>query len=228
MIHPTNRPAEPNASARSPSGDYLLAVFEYLPDGLLLLDSNQVILAANRAFCQDILGITVQQVVGQRYVQLFTTRLSEHEIVEERHLHTGMRRMMAIDRHGQSRWYGVERFSVGQSTDQQIERWSDLSIQRPQLDRLLMQERHIWMSRLAASIAHEIGNPLQSIRSCLDLSAEDSQLQPETREYIELAQEELNRLAVLLVQLRELYRSSYHEGLDIELEQLITAARIRQ
>lgn len=88
----------------------------------------------------------------------------------------------------------------------------------------LRAERIFWLSRLAASVAHELGNPLQSIRSCLDLTSEDKSLNSETAEYIALARDELDRIADLLARLRLLYRSSYQECADIDLDRLIAEA----
>jgi signal transduction histidine kinase len=97
-------------------------------------------------------------------------------------------------------------------------------IHRDMNDDPLRAERIFWLSRLAASVAHELGNPLQSIRSCLDLTSEDTTLSSETAEYIGLAREELDRIADLLARLRLLYRSSYQECADIDLDRLIADA----
>jgi len=98
------------------------------------------------------------------------------------------------------------------------------TIEREVGDDPLRAERIFWPRRLAASVAHELGNPLQSIRSCLDLTSEDHTLSAETAEYISLAREELDRIADLLARLRLLYRSSYQECADIDLDRLIAEA----
>ena len=51
--------------------------------------------------------------------------------------------------------------------------------------------------RLASSIAHEINNPLEGIINAVYLALRDSNLDPTTREYLQLAENELQRVARL-------------------------------
>jgi PAS domain S-box-containing protein len=51
--------------------------------------------------------------------------------------------------------------------------------------------------RLASSIAHEINNPLEGIMNAVYLALRDSKLEPSTREYLQLAENELQRVARL-------------------------------
>src|SRR6185437_13738698 len=59
--------------------------------------------------------------------------------------------------------------------------------------------------RLAASIAHEINNPLEAITNLLYL-LNDSPLQDEQRKYIRLAQQELARVTDITIQALRFYR----------------------
>jgi nitrogen-specific signal transduction histidine kinase len=92
----------------------------------------------------------------------------------------------------------------------------------------MLDDRVLWLSRLAACVVHEVGNPLQSIHSCLDLSLEDVALSPASREYLELAHEELARIAELLVRLRELYQTNTPEWADVNLETFANVADPRR
>ncbi len=58
--------------------------------------------------------------------------------------------------------------------------------------------------RLAASLAHEINNPLESITNLLYL-LQDSSLQPEQRKFVELAEQELARVVDLTTQTLRFY-----------------------
>ncbi|HWQ13736.1 MAG TPA: GAF domain-containing protein [Roseiflexaceae bacterium] len=49
------------------SRDVLRAVFDHLPEGVLLLDADDRVLAANTVFCETILGRHPRDVVGQQY-----------------------------------------------------------------------------------------------------------------------------------------------------------------
>lgn len=79
----------------------------------------------------------------------------------------------------------------------------------------------IWLSQLATSLAHELGNPLQSIRGCLDLSLEDHALSPASREYLGMACAEIDRLSMLLIRLRELYDTNAPDQSDVDFETLL-------
>ena len=93
-----------------------------------------------------------------------------------------------------------------------IERWRDITRQEEQQRELLHDEQLATMARLAANVVHEIGNPLQSVRSCIDLSREDRTLAATTAEYLELASSELRRMSQILSQLRDLYRLPLNEA----------------
>ena len=61
--------------------------------------------------------------------------------------------------------------------------------------------------RLAASIAHEINNPLEAITNCLYL-LEQSTLEEDARSYLGMAQRELNRVTHITTQTLRFYRQS--------------------
>jgi signal transduction histidine kinase len=56
------------------------------------------------------------------------------------------------------------------------------------------------------SVAHELNNPLQTIKNCLYLVKQEAPADPSIREYIDMASSETSRLVHLVAQLRELYR----------------------
>ena len=66
--------------------------------------------------------------------------------------------------------------------------------------------------KLAASIAHEINNPLQSVQSCIYLVADSMAADGPNRQYLDIAREELDRIAKIVQRLADLYRPS-QEGL---------------
>ncbi len=62
------------------------------------------------------------------------------------------------------------------------------------------------MGRLLASVAHELNNPLQTIKNCLFLTRQDTSPDSPVQEYLDMAFSETARLSKLVAQLRELYR----------------------
>ncbi len=61
--------------------------------------------------------------------------------------------------------------------------------------------------RFAASIAHEINNPLEAVINCLYLTTQ-TDLPEDARGYVDLAQKELNRVSQITVQTLRFYRGS--------------------
>lgn len=73
---------------------------------------------------------------------------------------------------------------------------------------LLQAEKLAAAGRLTASIAHEINNPLQSVRNCLHLAMRED-LPPEMRKnYFDLTHQELERLMSTVQRMLDFYRPS--------------------
>ncbi len=73
-------------------------------------------------------------------------------------------------------------------------------------EQLIRAEKHMAISRMVASVAHEINNPLQTIQNCMYLAEQEVPPNSEVREYIEMASSESKRISSLVGQLREVYR----------------------
>jgi PAS domain S-box-containing protein len=86
----------------------------------------------------------------------------------------------------------------------QIERWigslTDTHEQKLAEDALRKSEKLATAGRLAASIAHEINNPLAGVTNCLYLALQDSSLKTDTKSYLQTAEEELRRVAHITTQ----------------------------
>ncbi|MFV9503227.1 MAG: two-component system sensor histidine kinase NtrB [Oscillochloridaceae bacterium umkhey_bin13] len=224
------------------SRDRLRIVFDNLPEGLVLLESGGRILAANSAFCRGIVGRRPQDVVGSDYRQLWAMLAAEAELLLEAQSPaevatplipppgvlfsavTASWRVMTTDTMGQRRWYSVERVptdpELGPVT-QCLERWHDITSQEELQRRLLLHDQLSSLGRLAASVAHEVGNPLQSAMGCLELCGEDATLSERAREYLELALGELDRMGRTMESLRNLYRPPQPNWEPVDLNELI-------
>ncbi len=84
---------------------------------------------------------------------------------------------------------------------------ADLTQQKKSEEMLRRTEKLAVAGRLAASIAHEINNPLEAITNCLYLLSK-TELPEESRTYLDLAQKELDRVAKITVQTLRFYRRS--------------------
>jgi PAS domain S-box-containing protein len=72
---------------------------------------------------------------------------------------------------------------------------------------LMQTEKLAAVGRLASSIAHEINNPLESVTNLLFLARETA-INPETREYLSIADRELRRVSVIANQTLRFHKQS--------------------
>jgi PAS domain S-box-containing protein len=73
---------------------------------------------------------------------------------------------------------------------------------------LVRSEKLASAARMAATMAHEINNPLEAITNALFLVACDNNLPPETRAHLQIAEQELQRVAHITKQTLGFYRES--------------------
>ena len=87
---------------------------------------------------------------------------------------------------------------------------------------LMQTEKLAAVGRLASSIAHEINNPLESVTNLLYLARETA-INPETREYLNIADRELRRVSVIANQTLRFHKQSSRPQW-ITSEELISSA----
>jgi len=87
---------------------------------------------------------------------------------------------------------------------------------------LMHAERLTLTGKLAASLAHEIKNPLQSIIGCIALAREALAQGGDATRYFEVAEGELRRVNDLLTQLRDVHRApAAEERVPTDVNELV-------
>lgn len=92
----------------------------------------------------------------------------------------------------------------------------DVTSEKRAEEALRRSEKLATAGRLAATIAHEINNPLEAVTNLIYLLASNDALDPASRDYVSLAQSELGRVSQLTKQTLGFYRdNSRPETIDI-------------
>ncbi|MEJ2207771.1 MAG: PAS domain S-box protein [Anaerolineae bacterium] len=112
---------------------------------------------------------------------------------------------------GQLRWIRLRAFAVFDG-EGEVRRMAgvaqDITREKRAQAALIQAERLSMAGQLAASLAHEINNPIQSALGCLDLAVETLEEGEDPRSYLEVTTEALARAARVVSQLRSLHRES--------------------
>jgi len=86
---------------------------------------------------------------------------------------------------------------------------------------LLQAEKMAAAGRLTASIAHEINNPLQAVRNCLHLAGREDLPDEKQKEYLMLAQNELDRLSITVQRMLDFYRPGTVSPKNVDLSDIL-------
>ncbi len=93
--------------------------------------------------------------------------------------------------------------------------------------RLIQTEKLTAMGRMIASVAHEMNNPLQTIKNCLFISQRRVTQDHPIHTYLEMASSETGRLSDLVVQLRDVYRPRNSQDIvPLSVQKLIEETQV--
>jgi len=87
--------------------------------------------------------------------------------------------------------------------------------------KLVQAEKMAGIGRLAASLAHEINNPLQGIHNSLHLSLHQGLAEDRRGEYLSMAQSEVERLIEIVQRMLDFYRPSRGGVKSADLNQVV-------
>lgn len=189
------------------------ALAENAGDGIVILSADGSVAYANRR---------ASEISGYSIAQLLEMNLSELLYVDE--LHVVMERLeKRIAGKPAPPHYdtaitcsdggtvpveiaGARTVWHGEPADLVIVR--DISRRKKDQAALVQSEKLALTGRLAASLAHEINNPLQTVIGCLGLAAETLVEGGDASRYLQIGRDELKRAADIVAQLRDLQRPS--------------------
>lgn len=190
------------------SRNLIRGVIDSVPMGLTLLDSEGTILAANRAL-SDLFGFEPAALVGMHYSESLGPWT---ESPAGRSFATGeperVRRTMLRPDGAQvlQEIASIPLFDTSGRPHQAVEVWEDITERVALQTQLVRAEKLAAIGQLAASIAHEVGNPLQAIQGFLSLFLEQCPPETPNERFLKLAEEEIDRIVHVLARLRDLYR----------------------
>lgn len=196
----------------------LAAIVESSDDAIVSKDLNGVITSWNRG-AERIFGYKAEEIIGRPITTIIPPELHSDEIMILGKMRAGER----IDHFHTVRLHkNGDRLDVSLTVSPirnengtiigaaKIAR--DITRQKKLEAALHMSERLASVGRLAATVAHEINNPLEAITNFIYLAKRHPGLPEKIRSYLEHADQELARVAHIAQQTLGFYRDSAQPG----------------
>jgi PAS domain S-box-containing protein len=101
----------------------------------------------------------------------------------------------------------------------------EITLQKEQAMRqqLIQAEKHTALSRMMASVAHEINNPIQTVMNLMFLARSSIQDGSSSQEFLDMATSEVERISRLVTNLRDIYRPAKVEPMrPLELLKILS------
>ena len=186
------------------------------PIGLVFFDRQGRIVRVNEVFA-EMTGVRLSRHLGRTLPEVLPDRIAkrleeavQHVIATEMPVHDLELEGQADERRGIWTWL-VTAYPVRPSPDQL--RWVgaiviDVSERKRSEDALRRTEKLAATGRLAASIAHEINNPLEAITNLLYLLRRFCNLDSSALNYVTIAEREVQRMSEITQQTLRFYRQS--------------------
>ncbi|MBC8160314.1 MAG: PAS domain-containing protein [Roseiflexaceae bacterium] len=205
------------------SRNLLRGVIDSIPMGLALMDADGTVLAANRAL-SDRFGLDPAALVGLHYsaaIGVWTASPAGQTF--DYGVATKLRQSL-LNPDGGPTLMEISSFPLLDPDDrprQVVEVWEDITERVSLQTQLVRAEKLAAIGQLAASIAHEVGNPLQAIQGFLQLFLEQCEQGTPNRNFLELAEGEIERIVRVIARLRDLYRPRADVAAAIDMNELV-------
>jgi hypothetical protein len=209
------------------SRDLLGTLFNGLPDGLVLLDRNGSILAVNQAIA-NILGYEPDRLLNRSWKNLcrevkppFPVIELVEQTLQDGDIHRRRERYVGKDQRT-ARVLDIQTLPITGSQDtidQVVVHIVDVTEQLTLEAIAIQHERLAASGALAATVAHEINTPLQSINHCLFLAYDTAD--PQRDSYLTMAREEIARISKIVRQLLDLHRPTSAQAAPFNVNPLV-------
>jgi PAS domain S-box-containing protein len=194
-----------------------------IDEGITLVDANCRILRVNRTLAEW-LDTTPQSLVGKHCYDVIHGTDSPPAYCPHARLTAASRDPleMEID---EPHLHGTFHYSAFPLRDRDgnltgsVNVLKDVTAEKRLQAQMIQSEKLAAMGRLAASLAHEINNPLQAIQGCLDLAQTSAGNAEKQQRFLSMAQDEFNRLTNIVQHMLDFFRPSkgIRSSVDLQL-----------
>lgn len=203
-------------------------ILGYMKSGIMTLSPDGIIIYFNRA-AEEILELSASDIQGEPFDRVLPDGLSEFTAVVKKLISNfamqSIRQDIHITQKDGSRipvLISVSRLTVKGEFRGYVSVFEDITIERKRQDLLKELEKLAAVGELSAHLAHEIRNPLASIRGSIEMLVEDMSLSREDNRLFSLVMRESDRLTSILndflafARIGEMPEHSFlHERVDI-------------
>lgn len=184
--------------------NFLTELVNILHEGIIVLDNNKNIILVNE-YAKKLFSISHASPIGKQFdkcvrskrLNMFINKIwdwKERSIQTELTLQTPVKIHLSIT---------VVNYVLSPGNQYKVFVFADITSRKVRLEKLMQNEKTATYNLLSAGIAHEIGNPLNSVAINLqvlqkELEKGDNNLQAELIELVTSAREDINRIDVII------------------------------
>jgi PAS domain S-box-containing protein len=190
----------------------LAAIVQSSDDAIVSKDLNGIVTSWNKG-AERMFGYKPEEIIGKPITTIIPPELHPDEAVILSKIRRGEKvdhfETVRLTKCGQTVDVSLTVSPVEDETGRVIGAAKiarDITERKRTQEALLVSEKLASVGRLAATVAHEINNPLAAVVNLVYLLKISPDLPPDLRRYVSMAEKELNRISLLTRQTLGLYR----------------------